>query len=286
MFGQLIINGLVSGGGYALSALGLALVFGVLDTINFAHGLFFTAGAFVAYSLTRQMGLAFIPSLAISMACISVVGVVIEWLIFRPLRDKGHLPQIIASTGLALIMVDAIRLIWTADPLHLPAPYISVVIHLGGVVLNLQRLLVLIVAITLVILLYLFIAHTWVGLQMRALAQDSVAAKLNGIKINRMSAITFAICAALTAAAGVLISPIFVLTPVVGNSVTIKSFAVVIFAGVGSIYGTIIAALLLGVIESLTAGYVAPGYESLIAFILIIFTLVLKPGGIMGKRET
>lgn len=284
MFFQYIANGLVTGGGYVLAALGLTLVFGILDVINFAHGIFYTIGAFVTFTLAKEMGLNFFASLILSMVVLAVFGVVVERLIFRPLRSKGHLPQIIAANGLALVSIDAVRLIWTADPQHLPAPFTEKLLHIGNVVLNYQRILVVVAAIILVALLYWFIEKTWLGLQMRALAQDTMAGRLNGMNINKVSAVTFAISAAITAAAGILITPIFVLTPYVGDVITTKAFAIVILAGVGSITGTVIAGLFLGIIEALTAGYLAAGYESLIAFLLLIITLLFKPSGIMGKK--
>jgi len=282
-FLQLLANGLVAGGGYVLAALGLTLVFGILDVINFAHGIFYTLGAYVALTAAQSAGFAFFPAMLIAMAAVAAVAVIAERIVFRPLRFMGHMPAIIASMGLALVMGDAVRLVWTANPRYLPGPFASRVLNLAGIILSFQRLLILVVALILVAVLYLVIERTQLGLQMRALAQDPIGAKLSGTDVDRISAITFAIAGATAAAAGILISPVFALTPFAGDVVTIKSFAIVVLGGVGSIPGTIIAGLMLGVVESLTSGYVSVGLESLVAFVVLIATLLFKPSGLLGR---
>lgn len=280
-----LLNGVVTGSGYILVSLGMTLVFGVLDVVNVAHGMFYTMGAYACYSLSMMAGLGYLPSILLSMAVIAILGVIVERGIFKPLRTDGHISQIIAANGFGILMLDVIRLIWTADTRRLTTPLGTNMLNLGVTSLSYQRLLVIGLAVVVIVAVYIIIKRTWFGLMMRALPQDNMAAKLNGININVVSGITFAIGAAIAALAATVVAPIFTMSPTVGDVLGNKAFAIVILGGIGSVGGTVIASLLIGIIESLTAGYIATGYENLIAFSILVLTLIIKPTGIMGKRQ-
>ena len=282
-FLQHVVNGLLTGGGFALAALGLTLIFGVLNIVNFAHGAFYALGAYVALSFMGRTGLGYFLDLVVSMVVVGAFASALDPLIFRRLRGKGELPTIIASMGLSLIMVDGIRLLWGAAPQYLESPYVTEVIRLGSIIINGQLALVFVVALLLVGALYLFIEKTWMGLQIRMLAQDEVAAQLMGVNIHRTAAATWAISGALTAAAGVLVLPVFALNPFVGDSAGLTSFAVVIFGGVGSVLGTVLAGFVLAIGQSLAEGYLISGITEIVAFTLMILVLILRPKGLLGK---
>jgi len=280
---QYLVNGLLTGGAFVLASLGRTLIFGVLNVVNFAHGAFYTLGAYLAFLVMERFGFAFFPALLVAMLAVAVFAMMMDPLIFRRLRGRGELPTIIASMGLSLLMGDGIRLLWGAAPQYLRSPYVDDVIHLGSVILNGELTLVFAVSVVLIGALYWFIEKTWVGLQIRMLAQDAMTAALMGVYINRIAAVAWAICGALTAAAGVLIAPVFALEPSAGDAVTLTAFAVVIFGGIGSVLGTIVAGLTLGISESLAEGYLLPGIRQIVAFTVLIIVLVVRSQKLRGR---
>lgn len=286
MFLQLMVNGLISGCGYVLVSLGMSLVFGVLNVINVAHGMFYAIGAYVFLSLSTALGIGFWQSVVIVMLIMSIIGFIIERIIFKPLRLEGHIMQIIAANGLAIFLVDFIRVAWTADSVRLKTPYLANNLTLfNGISLTEQRLLIVISTVVIVVLITLLYRKTKFGLMMRALPQDDVAAKLNGININIISGVTFAIAAAVAGLGAVMLGPTYTVMPTIGDTLGNKAFAIVILGGIGSVGGTVVAGLIVGILESLVSGYIAAGYENLITFILLIVTLVLRPSGLMGQKQ-
>ncbi|HXX37036.1 MAG TPA: branched-chain amino acid ABC transporter permease [bacterium] len=282
-FAQYLVNGFLTGGSFVLASLGLTLIFGVLNVVNFAHGAFYTLGAYLALLVMERWGVGFFPALLVAMAAVAIFGMLMDPLIFRRLRGRGELPTIIASMGLSLLMGDGIRLLWGAAPQYLRSPYVDDVIHLGPLILNGELVLVFVTAVVLIGALYWFIERTWVGLQIRMVAQDAMAAALMGVYINRVAVVAWAICGTLTAAAGVLIVPAFALEPSVGDAVTLTAFAVVIFGGIGSVLGTIVAGLALGISESLSEGYLFPGIRQIVAFAVLIIVLVIRSQKLRGR---
>jgi len=226
------------------------------------------------------IGLAILGAIAIS----AVFGLVIERGIFRPIRFAPPLNAIIASMGLSYLLSDSARIVFTPVPKMMPAT-VAGVLNVGGILVSYQRVLVLIVAMALIAALTLFVRYSWIGIAMRCVAQDMVAARLMGINLNRVAATTMAISAGLAAAAGGLIGPLFVVEPHMGASLLLKAFAVVILGGVGNVAGAIAAGLLLGVTEALAAGFIATGLKDLVAFVILILVLVVRPTGLLGRTS-
>ena len=280
---QEVINGISIGSIYVMIAVGLTLIFGILDVTNFAHGEFYMLGAYAAYLVVIHFGVPYAVGILVSLLVGAALGLAVERTVFRPIQFTPPINGIIASLGLSILLANVALVVLSPTPVALE-PAFTGSFSLAGFVVSKQELLVLTLALALVFALTLFVDRTWTGLGMRAMTQDVVAARLVGISPTRISQVTFLIGGALAAVAGGLVAPIFVLQPSMGLPITIKAFAVVIFAGVGSVRGTIIAGLILGIAESLTAGFVGVGYEDLISFGVIILVLLVRPRGIWGTK--
>jgi branched-chain amino acid transport system permease protein len=283
-FAQQAVNGLVMGGVYALIALGLTLIFGILDQANFAHGELYMIGAYATLYFSEFLGGGMYPlAVVFAMFSVAFIALFYEWLLFRPLRGKGHLPAIISSLGASIFLWNLGLIIFGSAPRQMRTGLSEVTVNFWGVSLTLQRLLVLVVALGLILCLYLVIMKTRMGRAMRATAQDPEVAALLGIDINRIAEATFIIGGALAAAAGALIGPIFLIYPAMGLMACLKAFVVVILGGLGNVMGAVIAGFALGVIESLGAGFIASAYKDFFAFLVLILVLWARPEGFLGK---
>jgi branched-chain amino acid transport system permease protein len=281
LFIQQIINGLILGGSYTLIALGLTMIYGILYVANFAHGPVYMLGAFVSFFMLTLYGFGFFSSMLISMVLIAGLGIVIERLVFRPLRTAPHGNGFIAALGLFFILEGGAAVLWGHSYRSFPTVYPQILNFLG-ISLSLQRLLVIVVTVGLIAILYLVIQKTTIGRTIRAVAQDSHAAVLVGISVDRVSAFTFAIGSALAAAAGTLLGPIFLVYPAMGAAPIVKAFVVIILGGMGSIPGAILGGFILGIAESLGVTYISSTFMDLYAFGILIIILMFKPRGLMG----
>lgn len=284
-FVQHLLNGLMIGGIYALMGIGLTLIFGVMNVVNFAHGEFYMLGAFVVYTLFTLNGIPYIPALLISAIIIGILGTVIERLLLRPIREQPVDVPMLATIGLSIFLANIALIIWDPTPKDIGSPFPLKGVKVASVSLTPIRVFVLAAALLIITGSHLFLQRAKLGKAIRATFQDREAAALMGIDIDMVNMLTFGWGAAIAAIAGGLLGPIFQVFPTMGGVASAKSFAVVIAGGLGSFPGAIMAGLLLGVAESLGAGYVSSGYRDAIAFILIIIVLVVKPTGLMGKES-
>lgn len=282
-FAQQVVNGLVMGGVYALIALGLTLIFGILDQVNFAHGELYMIGAYATFYFTGMLGGAYFFAMIFAMLAVAFLGLFYEWFLFRPLRGRGHLPAIICSLGASIFLWNLALHIFGSIPRQMRTDISEITINLWGISITVQRMLVLFVALVLILGLYFIIMKTRIGKAMRATAQDPEVAALLGININRIAEMTFIIGGALAAAAGALIGPIFLIYPAMGLMACLKAFVVVILGGLGNVMGAVIAGFGLGVIESLGAGFISSAYKDFFAFLVLILVLWVRPEGILGK---
>jgi branched-chain amino acid transport system permease protein len=280
---QLAANGIVTGGVYALVALGLTLVFGVLGIINFAHGEFYMLGAYVGFLLAMRAGLPFFAALPLAMGAVALGGLVAERAVFRPLYRTAPTNSIISSFGLAVALQTAALQLFGPQPAIIRTSFAATPISFFGVHLTLQRLLIPAIAAGLVLVFHLLVRHTWLGLSLRAASQNPSAASLMGVDVNQIAAATFAIGSALAAAAGVLMGSVFLMQPTMGGTVVLKAFTVVILGGMGNVYGAVGAGLLLGITESLTAGYLTNDFKDIVAFLTVVLVLLFRPSGLFGR---
>ena len=291
---QQLANGIAWGSIYALIALGYTMVYGILRLINFAHGDIYMVGAFAAYFSARALGAATTPTpatavlvLLIAMASCALLGVLIEFFAYRPVRRSSRLTALITAIGVSLLLENLGIRIFGADPKFFPQLIAPRNLDLGGVLVTNHQITVVVVSLVLMVALTLFISKTKTGKAMRAVAFHRDAASLMGIPVNRIITITFAIGSALAAAAGVLVgltNP--KIEPLMGIMPGVKAFVAAVLGGIGSIPGAVIGGVVMGVSEYLVVGYVSSTFRDAIAFVILILVLLIKPAGILGRNVT
>ncbi len=279
VFLQQVLNGLTLGGIYALVALGLTLVYGILHVPNFAHGAFYMVGAFVTFHLMSAWGWNYWLAMAGSAACVALIGVLSERLVFHPLRHNPGLHPMIAAIGMLLFLEAAAQALWGADFQRMQTPY-TAIIDLGGVTAPAQRLLIIAGAFTVMVVLQVFLKRTVTGSTIVAMAQNRDGASLVGINANRVAMMTFAISGALAAVAAALYAPINLVYPAMGHLVITKAFVIIILGGMGSVPGAIIGGLIIGFAESFGAYYISTDYKDIISFVLLVVILSFRPQGL------
>lgn len=281
-FNQLII-GIQLGSQYVMVALGLTLIFGILDISHFAHGHLYMLGAYLLYVLNVLAKVNYWLALPLCMVALAMGGIVVERLVYRPLRDQPHINTFIAAIGLILFLETMVRAVQPKS-LSVPKP-VDKVLAAGGISIEAQRLIVIVGAALLVALLHLFIKRTRLGTAIEAVAQDREGAALVGINVNRISLLTFAIATALAAAAAVLMAPLAFIAPEMGSVLILKAFVIVVLGGLGSMQGAIVGGYLLGILEAMAIAYVSSTYKDVFAFAVLIVILAVRPTGLFRGRE-
>jgi branched-chain amino acid transport system permease protein len=280
----ILLWGVAIGSIYVLLATGLNLIFGVMKLVNFAHGELLMLGAYVSYSVTTGLGLDVYLSIFVSMGVIALVGLGVERLAFRRVLGADKLNEIFVSLGLILIFDNAAVLIWGEESKWLTSPFKGMGLQLGDVFLRYDMLIAFGFVVAILVGLLFLINKTKIGMAMRATSQKSQAAMLMGINIEHIYIFTFVLGAALAGAAGTLFGVIFPFNPYIGALPTIKTFAIIILGGLGSIKGAIIGGLLFGIAENLASATLGGIWGDAVAFALLIIVLVLRPEGLFGEK--
>ncbi|MEK3766137.1 MULTISPECIES: branched-chain amino acid ABC transporter permease [unclassified Solibacillus] len=279
---QQLFNGLTLGSVYILVAIGLTLVFGILHVPNFAHGALYLIGGYLTLMAMKGLGVHYFVAIIISMISVALIAILMERLVFNPLRNAPAIHDKIAAIGMVLFFDALVSLIWGNDYQRMITPYGDSV-TIFGIATSYQRILVIVVAVVVVILLQLFLKKTMIGASIIAMAQNREGAFLVGINANAVAMMTFAISGALAAIAASISSPINLVFPAMGHIVILKAFVVVIIGGMGSVPGAIIGGLILGITESLGATYISNDYKDMIAFLLLIIIMTMRPKGLFAK---
>ena len=282
LFFQQLLNGLTIGGVYSLVALGLTLVYGILHVPNFAHGALYMAGAFVAFYFMESLGLNYWLAMLGSAAVVAVLSMLAERLVFHKLRNAPPLHDMIAAIGILLFLEAGAQAIWGADFHRMQSPY-GQLVEIFGLTTVAQRLLIIAGAVVLVAVLHLFLTRTTTGLTIIAMAQNRDGAALVGIDATRVTLLVFAISGALAAVAAVLYSPINLVYPAMGQLVITKAFVIIILGGMGSFPGAIVGGLIIGLAEAFGGFYFSTDYKDLIAFVLLVVILSVRPQGLFSK---
>lgn len=281
---QLLTAGLAMGSIYALVALGFVMIFNAVGIVNFAQGEFVMVPAFVAVVLMEWLHLPFLVIYLIAIAFMAVFGVVFQRIAYYPLRNRTFLPVIISTIGVSIFLKNGAQVVFGAEPRPMePALPIST-LNLAGVFVNPQYIVIILVTVTLIALQYLFFERTSLGKKMQATAQDKDMARLLGIRVAIMIALTFVYSSMLGAVAGVLVGPVFSVTKEMGGMLGLKAFCSTIIGGFGSVPGAIVGGLLLGVIEVFSSFYISSSYRDAFAFIILIAILLLRPQGFFGEK--
>jgi len=283
---QAVINGLLTGALYALVGMGLALIFGVMRIVNFAHGAFMMLGMYATYVLFTRTDVSPYILFILAGIVLFAVGYAIYYGLLRPIHGKSDFMQILLTLGVGLICTDGILLIFGADYHQINIPLLSRDFHLGShISVNAPWVVSFGIAVVLALALYLFVMRTMLGRAARAIAQNRYAAPLMGINVFRVQAISFAIGIAAAGIAGGLLLPVFYIYPQVGDQFTLKAFVIVVLGGMESIVGAALAGLVLGVVESLTSLYWGNEWALAVDFIIFLLVLSLKPSGIFGSQK-
>jgi len=282
LFMQQLLNGITLGSVYILVAIGLTLVFGILHVPNFAHGALYLVGGYATLMAMNSLGVHYFIAIIISIVCVAIIAILMERLVFNPLREAPAIHDKIAAIGIMLFFDALIPLIWGNEYHRMLTPFGDTV-SLFGVSTTVQRILVIVVACIAVVLLQLFLKKTMTGASIMAMAQNREGAFLVGINANTVAMMTFAISGALAAIAASIASPINLVFPSMGHLVILKAFVVVIIGGMGSVPGAIIGGMILGISESLGATYISNDYKDMIAFLLLIIIMTIRPKGLFAK---
>ena len=280
---QFMVNGAFISSVYALMAMGLTLIFGVMQIADFAQGALYMLGAYVSFYLTNRAGLSYFLSLPVAMLAIAGIAVLNNLAVYRPLRQAGGATTFVAALGILLILQNAALWSFGADYRLIRSPFGDGKVTLLGAVVTYQQLFIVAVTAALVFIVWLFLHRTKVGKGLRAMSQNRDAAALMGINPNRIDLVTFAIAGALAGAAGALVSPTRAFDPHIGAIAILKSFAIVIFGGMGSLSGAVLGSFIVGLAETMTAAYLAAEYSDLIAFVLMVLVLFVRPQGLRGS---
>ncbi|MCJ7655189.1 MAG: branched-chain amino acid ABC transporter permease [Dehalococcoidia bacterium] len=282
LLAQSILNGLAAGWVYVLVAVGLTLVFGIMNIVQFAHGEIYMLGAYASYFLIKSCGFSFWEALPLTAIVIGLLGVVLERFFFRPFRGRFE-PSIIVAVGLMVLLQTTAVVGFGTSTKSMPG-IIPGVLTVGGITLSWDRLLAILFGIVLVSALFLLIQKTKIGQAMVAVSQDPYAAALQGIDVNRISAVAMVLGCALAAIAGSLIGSIFGTSPFMGTSAIIKGIAVIILGGLGSIPGAVAGGLILGLIDGLVPPLLSPTMAGIVGFGVIIIVLLFRPQGLFGHE--
>lgn len=283
-FAQQLTNGLVIGVIYTLMAIGLTIAFGIMNVGNFAQGEFYMLGAVATFFLVSFLKLNYFLSLLLSGIIIFALGVIVEFMAIKPLQSRGFMPVILSTLGLSVFFQHVALILWGPVPRSIPSPLSRKALCFFDIYITPQRVLIFVAGILIIMALYLFIKKTKVGMAMRAVAKDSNTASLMGINIRRIYLFSFELSCALAAVGGSLIGPLHTISPTMGEVPVIKAFSVVIMGGMGNVQGAIVAGFILGVVESLGAGFISTSYKDAIAFGIMILVLLFRPQGIFGKQ--
>ncbi len=284
LFLQFFANGLVTGTFYALSALGLTLIFGLMRVVNFAHGEFYMLGGVLGWFVTTRLVLDFFSGLVLVAVVMATFGWLVDRVLIERVRGQGEEPGILLTIGLSIFLANSALLLAGTAPQKIAGPLPNAPVFLGPVVLTEMRIFAVAVCAALILAAHLLIKQTKLGRAMRATFQDPMAAQLAGIKTARVYASTFALGSVLAASSGMLLGAIYSAQVTVGGIVSLKAFVVVILGGMGSFAGAIVGGLLLGVAEAFWGGYVSTGMVDIIGFIIVILTLIFKPYGLFSAR--
>jgi len=283
---QVILGALMMGSIYGLLALGYSLIYKASGLMTFVQGDFYMLGAFFGLTLYGYLKLPFALALIITMAIMFVIGVIIERFVIRILKNKkaSGIYVVLSTIGLSIIFQNAAMLLWGSSIFQFPAVFKSSGIKIGTANIAPETLLVVIVAVTCMCALHFFMTKTKYGTSMRAAAQDPMAASSMGINVPSTIAITWGLSAALAGVAGILIGPVFGVTFTMGVTNGLKGFAGAVLGGYGDMYGAIVGSSILGLVETFAAGYVSSIYKDLIAFVILILAITIKPTGIFNAK--
>ncbi len=283
---QQLINGLSLGSIYALIALGYTMVYGIINLINFAHGEIYMVGAYIGFALTAFLNLGFIPSLLISMVGCSILGMIVEKVAYKPIRNSTRISALITAISVSLFLQYTMMYFVSPQTRTFPEVLKRKSINLldGKIILDQKSIYIVAITVLLMLLLQYIVQKTKLGKAMRAVAQDKEAAELMGVDVNKIISYTFAIGSALAGAAGVLVGVYYnTINPLMGVTPGLKAFVAAVLGGIGIIPGAVFGGFFLGMTETVVSAYGGSIFKDAVAFGILILVLLIKPNGLLGK---
>jgi len=280
---QLLINGLLLGGIYALISIGLTLIFGVLEIVNFAHGEFLMLSMYASYWLFQLYGVDPYLSMLIILPMFFLIGLVVQRVTIQPIINAPMLNQVFMTVGLSMVIQNVALFVWKADYRTVKTAYSSLNLKTSGLIINFPRLVAFILAMGIIAALLIYLKKTYTGKAIRALAQERRAAMLMGINVYRTYQIAFGIGIACVGAAGAMLIPVYFVFPGVGALFVLIAFVVVILGGYNSLVGSLIGGLIIGVVEAFSGFFISPHLKEAIYFVIFILILLFRPAGLFGK---
>jgi branched-chain amino acid transport system permease protein len=284
VFYQALMSGFLMGGIYSLAAIGFTLIFGVLGVINFAHGAFMAVGMYVTLVCFNVFGIDPYLSLLICIPLLFFIGGLIYKFAFLPIMDRPIHNQLLLGLGLALFIANLLWVVFTGDAQTIQGSFSGARVFIGNIMVSLPRLFAFGGGIIAVAAIFLLLRHTELGKAIRASAEEKEGAALVGINVDRVHLTTFGLGIACAGAAGSLIMPFFVLTPHVGDTFVLLSFAIVVLGGLGSVVGSLIGGIIIGLVESIGAIFLPGSSKLLGVFLILALILLFRPSGLLGKK--
>jgi branched-chain amino acid transport system permease protein len=285
LLAQELVNGLVLGSIYALSALGFTLIFGAARVVNFAYGEMLMLGAFATLTLMNLLDIGFFLALPIAMLLLAAANVLVYLVVVRPVLRRTDMQVLLVTTGLLYVLHDVAINIWGTSPRQMDMG-VDGIVEFGDVIIPNQRLVVVAAMLLLVAALYWVLYRLRVGKALRAVAQNRHGAQAIGLNVDRIVSFAFAVSGALACAAGALLGALYAVDPGMGSEPLLKSFVIVIFGGLGSVPGAIAGGLVIGMTETLTGSYISYGFKDVFTFMIMIAVLLVRPSGLLGARQT
>ncbi len=285
LLAQIVVNGILQGGLYAVMALGMALVWGVLNIVNLAHGAFIMLGGYASWSLYTYAHLDPFLGLPFTVAFMFVLGYAVQRGLLNLIVRAPMFNTLLLTFGLQVVLTYLAQLLFSADFRTINPPYAGNSVTAGPVVLPVMRLAVFGVAVALTVAMWQFLLHTRLGRAIRATAQNLVAARLYGVEPRHLYAMTYGLGIALAGAAGTLYGTVSQIHPYIGATLTAKSFAIAIIGGLDNPLGVLLGGLFLGIVEALTAAYIGQTYTDVASFGILVLVLIVRPSGLLGRAR-
>lgn len=287
MFWQQLVNWINLGAMYALLAIGYTMVYGIVKLINFAHGEVFMTGAFFTWWFTTALSIPFPVASLMGIMLATLLGVGIERVAYRPLRDAPRFAVVISVLGMSIFLQNMARIVWGAESQVFEIDFGIPPILIGSVVIPFKKIFILVISLILMVALSVFVKRTYLGKAMRATAADREAAEMMGISSNAVIVLTFVVGSSLGAVAGILYAINYnSIDPYMGFNAGMKAFAAAVLGGIGNIYGAMLGGMLLGIFEGAGAAYVSSMYRDAVAFAILILALIFRPEGLLGEFKS
>lgn len=286
MFGQLLVGGIAVGCIYALIGLGYSLIYSASALMSFVQGEIFMLGAYVAYTIYVSLHIPFVLAVLLAIGIIFLFGIVLQRGMISPLLKRGaqQIHIVLATIGLSIFLKNFAMIVWGSDVKNFPSALGENPISIANISISPQQIAIVLVTIACMVGLHLFMSRTKLGTSLRAAAQDPMAAGVVGINVPLTVGIAWALAAALSAVAGILLAPIYGVYPKMGAILTTKGFAAAVLGGYGNMYGAIIGGLIFGVVETMAAGYISSSFKDIISFGVLILVLFVMPHGILKVK--